>query len=333
MAEITTSEIRDFLAKRQGRTVDLNGMRGEFQIERGSRSWDTIRNIMYQLSEGDGRVVKPSGKKDGVYKVIRRVERVDVFGKERERKPPIDLIFPKDRDTEMEFPFASSVVLRQGDFLLIAGFSNFGKTTMALNFVAENLHHRPILMGNEYTDESEQPKQRFLNRLDAMNWVKWTNENGQDRFELLPVHEDFEDNIVKDRINVIDWIDIETDFWDIKNISKRLKLAVGGGLVIAVIQKNEGRDAGVGGGMTKYYTDLELLIDKHTDLESRLTIGKVKEYTSYVAGKSWAFGITNQGTHIRNVREVTKCSTCHGFKFIKGKGACDECGAIGWLNK
>ena len=333
MAEITAVEVREYLARIQGRTVDLTSLRSEFEIERGTKSWNGIRNIMYQLAEGKDKIVKPSGKKDGTYKVIKLANPVSVFGVERERKPPIDLIFPKDRGTEMELPFAEFVVLRQGDLILIPGLSNYGKSTLALNFLAENLAFEPVLMGNEYTDENEEPKQRFLNRLDEMNWVEWTNGDGQDRFLLLPVHEDFEDNIIKDRVNVIDWIDIESEFWDIKNISKRLKLAVGNGIVIAVIQKNEGKDTGVGGGMTKYYTDLEILVDRHNDYESRITIGKVKESTKRVSGRSWAYGITNQGTHIIDVREVVKCPQCHGFRYIKGKGACDVCSAVGWLDK
>ena len=331
MAEITTSEVRAFLERLEGRVVDLATLRKEFSITPDTKSWDGIRNIMYQLAEV--KVVKPSGKKDGAYKVLKKVERVNVFGVERERKPPIDLMFPRDRDTGMELPFAEMVTIRQGDLVLIAGFSNFGKTTLALNFTAENLHLNPVLMGNEYTDTDDQPKQRFLNRLDAMDWADWTNGDGQDRFELLPVHDDFEDSVIKDRINIIDWIDIESDFWEIKNISKRLKKAVGGGAVIAVIQKNEGKDTGVGGGMTKFYTDLELLVDKHTNIESRITIGKVKEYSGHVIGRSWAFGIVNQGTALVNVREVVKCPTCHGFKYIKGKGACDTCNTVGWLDK
>ena len=331
MAEITTSEVRAFLKKIQGREVDLASLRRELLIDPASKSWDGIRNIMDQLSEI--KVVKPSGRKDGTYKVVRKVERVNVFGVERERKPPIELIFPRDRDTGMELPFAEMVTIRQGDLLLIAGFSNYGKTTLALNFVAENLSLNPVLMGNEYTDADDQPKQRFLNRLDAMKWADWTNGDGQDRFELLPVHEDFEDNIIKDRINIVDWIDIESDFWEIKNISKRLKKAVGSGVVIAVIQKNEGKDAGVGGGMTKYYTDLEMLVDRHTNIESRITIGKAKECSTQVTGRSWAFGIVNQGTALVNIREVVKCQVCHGFKYIKGKGACDNCNTVGWLDK
>lgn len=333
MAEITTSELKTYLKKREGRVIDLATLRTEFQIERGTKSWDGIRNILYQLAEGKERIIKPSGKRDGTYKVIKRPVAVKVFGVERERVPPFDLVFPKDRDREMQLPFAEDIVIRQGDLILIAGVSNFGKTTLAMNFIAENLSLNPVLMGNEYTDSKGEPKQRFLNRLDVMNWVKWTNGSGEDRFELIPIHEDFEDNIIEGRINVIDWIDIESDFWDIKNISKRLKDEVGKGILIVVIQKNEGRDSGVGGGMTKYYTDLELLVDRHTSFETRVTIGKVKESIKPVSGRSWAFSITGQGTHIVNVREVIKCFECHGSKYIKGKGECPNCRTVGWLDR
>jgi len=333
MPELTTDKVREFLGHLQGRTVTLTQLRGEFNIVRGAKSWDGIRNIMYQLAAGKERIIKPSGVKDGSYKVIKRAERVNVFGIKRERKLPVEFFFPRDFDTGMELPFADSVVLRQGDLILIAGFSNYGKTTLALNMVAENIDKNPVLMGNEFTDEAEQPRQRFLNRMDAMSEIQWTDDDGNDRFELLPVHEDFEDNIVKNKINLIDWIDLEEEPWTIKDVEKRLKLAVGDGIVVAVVQKNETSETGYGGNPSKFYTDLELLVDKHTSTESRITVGKVKESKGYISGRSWAYGIKGQGTQIYNVREVAKCHECHGFKYVKGKGACPSCLAVGWLDK
>jgi len=331
VAEITTGEIKQFLKRVRGE-IDLNTIRGEFGIERGTRSWDAVRNIMYQLSEGKSRVVKPSGRRDGIYKVINYAESVNVFGVPRERTPNFDLVFPKDMDTGMELPFACNWSCKQGDLVLVAGQSDYGKTTLIMNFIAENLDKNPVLMGNEYTNTDGQPKDRFLDRLLAMDWVQWTNGDGGDRFELVPIHEDFEDNIRRDRINAIDWIDLEDEPWKIKDVSKGLKRAVGQGVVIAVIQKNEGKDSGYGGSPTRFYADLELLIDRHNDYESRLTVGKAKGGKG-ISGRSWAYEIRNTGTKIVNVREVVKCHQCHGFKFIKGKGKCDVCDAVGWLDK
>src|SRR3990167_2770604 len=332
MSEITTAEIREFLKKNAGRTVDLDRIRAEFNIIRGSKSFDAVRNIMYQLAEGKDRIVKPIGSRSGTYKIINYAEPIRVFEVPRERTPDFPLMFPKDRETEMEFPFANDWECKQGDLIIISGQSDYGKTTVAMNIIAENLDKCPVLMGNEYTTTDGKPKDRFIDRILAMNWVNWTNGNGEGRFELIPVHEDFEDNIRPDRINVIAWIDLEDEPWRIKDINKRMKNAVGKGVVIPVIQKNEGRDAGYGGNPTRFYADLELLIDRHTAYESRITVGKAKGGRG-ISGRSWAYSITNQGTSIINVREVVKCHQCHGFKYIKGKGKCDVCDAVGWLNK
>ena len=99
----------------------------------------------------------------GIYKQIKLAKRVRVFDKGRERRPPFDLKFPTDFDTGMPMSFSDLIVIREGDLVEIGGQSNWGKTTLALNFCAENIDHLPILMGNEYTtrigdtDEYEPP--------------------------------------------------------------------------------------------------------------------------------------------------------------------------------
>ena len=127
MAEISANDLKDFLSKRQGLEVTLASIRKEFNILAGSKSFDAVRNILYQLAEQ--KIVRPSGKRDGVYKVIRQVSPVPVFSVERERRPTFDLIFPRDFDTMAEFFFSQSIVIREGDLVLISGVSNYGKTT------------------------------------------------------------------------------------------------------------------------------------------------------------------------------------------------------------
>jgi len=332
MAEITASEIRDYLLNIQGREIDLDKLRREFRITQESKSWDGIRTIMFRLADGKHRLVKPSGRRDGVYKVIKQVKPVSVFGVERERRPPFPLVFPRDFDTGMEFPFSEDIVIREGDIVLIAGQSNYGKTTIAMQFCAENIDRNPVLMGNEYTKDDE-PLPRFLNRLDAMDWVEWTNGDGGDKFLLLPVDADYPEHIVEDRINIADWVKLDPNrLYEISDTMDAMKKAVGKGIVIAVIQKSETSDSGRGGQFTKDFADVELLIDRHTDNESRITIGKVKESTRHVIGRSWAYEIS-KGVKLHNIREVVKCFTCHGFKYIKGKGACDTCCAVGWIDR
>jgi len=323
MEEITTAEIRAFLDQIQGKEITLKELRSEFNIQSGTKSFDLVRNIMFRLAEQ--KIIKPTGKKNGAYKVILQVKPVQIFGVQRERRPPVDLIFPKDFDTGMEMDFAEDVIVREGDLILISGLSNYGKTTLAMNFCGENIDKHPVLMGNEFVDPLGEPVPRFLNRLDSMKWVEWADENGNDKFTLLPVRDDYAEHIVKDKINIIDWINIETgEHYMIGTVMDGLKRNVGRGVVIATIQKAEGAQAGRGGQFTKDFADLELLIDKLGKSGILLTIGKVKEHNKPVMGKTYGYSI-HKGVQILRFREVKRCTKCHGKGFTSQGGECSEC--------
>lgn len=334
MAEITIEEVRKYLEPSQGREVDINKMRIDFALDKGSKSWDGIRLIMFRLAEQ--KVVRPSGKRDGIYRVIPKVEPVSVFGTNHD-KSIFELMFPKDFDTGMELSLlADNIVVRAGDLILIAGVSNYGKTTLAMNFLAENVDkHKCVIMGNEYVTPDKSPTPRFLNRLETMDWVEWSNDKG-DKFTLLPVLGDYAEYVQKDKLNIIDWVNIETgEHYMINTILQEIKRGLGRGVAIVVIQKSETSEAGRGGQFTKDFADVELLIDKHGEFQSRLKIGKVKEYKRYITGKMLAYEISD-GVKLKNVREVKKCPTCYGTKWRKqgnSKVPCDNCNQVGYVDK
>ncbi len=328
---ITTAEVKEFLKNIEGKEISLTALRNELGIKRDDKSFDTVRNILFQLSEQkEGtKLVRPSGKKDGVYKVIKQVSPVPVFSIERERRPVFDLIFPRDFNTMQEMSFSRDIIIREGDLILISGVSNFGKTTLCMNFCGENIDAHPVLMGNEYTTTEEEPTPRFLNRLDSMDvnkdgWIDWIDVDGNDKFTLLPVREDYAEHIVKNKINIIDWINIETgEHYMIGTVLYGIKRNSGRGISIIAIQKSEGADAGRGGQFTKDFADLELLIDRFGESDVLLTIGKVKEYSHHVVGKTYAYSILN-GVKIVNFREVKRCHHCKGQGWTKGE-KCDFC--------
>lgn len=334
MAEITVGEIKAYLQKIQGKRISLSELRLEFNIVSGTKSFDSVRNIMFQLAEQ--KIVKALDR--GIYKVVTQVKPVRVFDKSRERRPPFNLMFPKDFDTGMEMSFAEDIVIREGDIVTIGGVSNYGKTCLALNFLGENINHLPVLMGNEFTtrvgdtDEYE-PTPRFLNRLDSMDWIEWVNGTGEDKFTLLPVKEDYAEHIVKDKINIIDWINLDASrLYDISKVMADIKAEVGRGIAVPVLQKGE---VIRGGQFAKDFTDCELIIDKFTETESMLTLGKVKEYTKPVIGRKFAFGIWS-GVKITNFREIKKCPTCYGKGWKKQGNSnipCTGCNKTGWIDK
>jgi hypothetical protein len=339
VVERLSDRLRDFLWKAQGRDVDLKYLRAELKIDPSSPSWESIKVLMHNLAKE--KVVRPSGRNDGNYHVVRQVKPVKVFVKERERRLPFQLIFPRDFNTMMEMLFAEYIVIREGDLISIGGVSNYGKTTMAMNFCGENIDKNPVLMGNEFTtrvgdtDEYE-PTPRFLNRLDNMDWVQWTNGEGQDAFTLLPVREDYAEHIVKDKINIIDWVNLDAGrLYDISRVMDNIKAEIGRGIAIVVLQKDANSDSPRGRSFAKDFTDCELLIDKFTEAESMLTIGKVKESTKPVMGRKFAFEIF-QGVKIVNFREIVQCPSCYGKGWKRAGNAnipCEGCRRTGYINK
>ncbi|MCK9569905.1 hypothetical protein M0R72_13255 [Candidatus Pacearchaeota archaeon] len=325
-------KVRQFLAPIQGRDIDLMQLRRDLNIDPASPAWDGLRMILLRLSEGENPLIRPTGRKDGSYRVITQVKPVRVFAPGRERRQPYMLIFPKEKATGLEMWFADQITIREGDFIFIAGVSNFGKTLLALEFCAQNIDKKPVLMGNEYTTwnsekQEFEPHSRFLNRLDKMDWVKWVDDEGMDKFTLLPVRDDYASHVVKDRINIIDWVNLK-EHYDIGHVCEEIKKASGRGISIVVEQKGEGASAGRGGQFTKDFTDVEILLDPFGKDEILLTLGKVKEPKPGVRlyGKTYAYSIWD-GVEIRNFREVVTCPQCKGKSVTAGK--CDKCNSKG----
>ncbi len=329
MAENLSDKVREYIEQRQGKIIELAKVRIDLGIDPASKAWGGIYTIFSRLV--DEKKLRASGKRDGIYKVIIPVNPIPILSTQRERRPPYDLMFPRDFDTMMEMDFAKDIVTRGGDLILISGMSNYGKTTLCLNFCGENIDKRPVLMGNEYTTIDLEPTPRFMNRLDAMDWVEWVDVDGNDKITLLPVRDDYAEHIIKDRINIIDWINIETgEHYMIGTILEGIKKQLGQGIAIIAIQKAEGATAGRGGQFTKDFADLELLIDKFGTSDVLLTIGKVKEYNKPVIGKTYAYGI-QKGVKIFNFREVKKCPDCHASGYKAGK-PCETCSTNKYIN-
>lgn len=318
--------VREFIKDAQGKDVSLDYLRKELRIDPKSPAFNTLRVIMLRLA--DDKIIKPSGRKDGIYKVITQVKPIQVFGKDV--RPPINIKFPRDYYTTEEMSFARDLVIREGDIILLSGQSNQGKTTLCLNFAGENIDANPVLMGNEYTSIDNEPTSRFMSRLKAMDWIEWNNGTG-DKFTLLPVRSDYAEHIVKDRINIIDWINIPTELYMIGSIMEDVKKEVGRGVAIIVIQKAEGTDSGRGGQFTKDFADVEILIDRFGEKEVLLRLGKVKESTAQMYGRGFVYSIEN-GVKITNFREVIKCGLCHGKGWIANK-PCVSCDKMGYVDK
>jgi len=335
MAERLIDKLREFLIGAQGKEVSLSYLRNELRLNPERAEWESIRKSM-QLLIKEG-VVKASGRNDGIYKVVIPVEPVKWWDDGISEEPLAEFRFPRSYHDDTTFGIENLAEVFAGDLILVSGQSNYGKTAMVLNIMAENLNLMgAVLMGSEYTSYNGHISPKFKRRIKHMDWVQWMNDKGQPRFELLPVGSDYEDYVKADLMNVIDWISLPGEYYLIDRVMKSIKDRVGKGIVIAVLQKNPGADYGEGGPRTDRYADVALKIDAFGDRQSLLTIGKVKAPKMRATGRTWAFEIVDYGANLENIREVVKCSKCWGKGYIRvgqENKRCPMCVGLKYVDK
>lgn len=329
MTERLSDKLHEFLKTCEGRDVDLNYLRKELHIDPSSPSDANLRVLM-TTTMVEKKLVVPSGKRDGIYHVVKSVSPIALFSVKRERRPVFNLNFPYDFDRQMELDFAENVIIREGDLITLGGVKSKGKTTLCLNFTARNVDIYPVLMGNEYSilvsdeltgTEYYEPAPRFYNRMDDMKeYTQWTDEEGNDKVTLLPVNADYAQHVVKNRLNIIDWVNLDGDkSYDISKVLGGIKSNIGRGVAIVALQKGEGAVNPRGGQYVRDFSDLEILLDGFGESEDdvMLTIKGCKEKTAPIVSRTYAYTIVGNGTKIINFREVKECPDCRGSKYVR----------------
>ncbi len=195
-------------------------------------------------------------------------------------------------------------------------------TAFCLNLLWDNMDTFPCtLMGNEYTPG------KFKRRVKTMDWANPLKENGEPKFELIERRSGWKDVIRPDNINIIDWINLDDKFYQIGMIIDGIQSKLKNGVAVLSIQKQPGKDRGLGGGFSEHLASLYLNIDFE-----RLTVIKAKEWTgTNPNGKMYGFSIVQGGTRFHDIREVKKCIKCYG-KGVAYGNKCETCFGRGVVN-
>jgi hypothetical protein len=169
---------------------------------------------------------------------------------------PLDLRWP--------FQIERLVSVYPGNIAVIAGAANAGKTSFILNFICLNQKaHKVHLFSSEGGPEELNMRiSKFDLPLDAWTFKAWDRTG------------DFADVIKPDDVNVIDYLEIHDEFYKIGGIIKGISDHLKNGFCLIALQKNSGRDEGLGGARGLEKPRLYLAMDN----------GQLK----IVKGKSWA---------------------------------------------
>ncbi len=201
-------------------------------------------------------LIERVGDKNGSYRLKRSdCDDIDFLNADT---TPFDVTWPLGVDKYVEL-YRKSIVI-------IAGQSNAGKTAYCLNVARENMAKHRI---NYFLSEGDPAElrvrlEKFGEPLSIWKNVKFKTPKGANLSKI----------IVPDGFNIIDYLEIHKDFYEVSGIINDVYENLTTGIAVIAMQKPEGRDLGVGGRGTLDKARLYLAIEP----------GRIK----IVKGKIWA---------------------------------------------
>jgi hypothetical protein len=237
------SDLREFIET-------VNGIFTANDFMRSTGLPQTMR-VQKTVSQGFSRLVQEGlierhGGKNGTFKKIENDCEV------------IDFLNCDYKPLKINLPLGLNelVEIYPGNIIVIAGVSNMGKTAFMLDIVYRNMKNLDVSYFNSEMDGKE--LRRRLDDFKAVETIRdWT-------FKSKSVVEDMEHQIEQGegKINIIDYIELEKDHYQINGIIKKIHKKLNGAIAIIAIQKKPGADVGVGGYGTIYKARLALNIEK-----------------------------------------------------------------------
>lgn len=158
----------------------------------------------------------------------------------------IDLADKSDLHGELfiNFPFGIEELIKPmpGCIYVIAGETDTGKSAFLMNFAKKNIENYKV-----HYFSTEMGKQEFLDRTNYF----WPDVDSHQNFNFYERYEDFDQVIFPDDINIIDYLELFTDFYKMAGAIKNIGRALKNGIAFIALQKPRGREEGEGGERTK----------------------------------------------------------------------------------
>ena len=234
---------------------------------------NACRTVLHRLT---GKMVNHNGGRSGSYKVIGLP-----------KLQTIDLWADESRPLKIKYPFGIHELIHTHpkNILIVAGEPNAGKSAYLLNFAQMN-------MGRDhdvYYFSSEMGALELKARLKKFNLPmdEWKRVNWIERAQ------DFHEVIQPNAINIIDFLEVHDEFYKIGLMIKQIFDKLEAGIAFIALQKNKGRDEGMGGMRSMEKARLYLAMEP----------GKLK----IVKAKNWRNEEINPNNFTKEFKLVAGC--------------------------
>jgi hypothetical protein len=195
---------------------------------------------------------------------------------------------PKN-ELNLTFPFGIEAVCRlfPKSIVVVAGSKNAGKTAWLLNFVVNNMNNS---MGLHFFN-SETGDEQLHERLQPFNIPSPAP------FETWERYSDFAEVIQPDQINVIDYLDFNSDVYLVGEEIDQIFRRLGKGIAIIGLQKKKDQTLGYGGAFTAKRAQLYVTLDSN---KMQLVYVKTPRGKTNPDNMAWTFKLED-GIHFTNV--------------------------------
>jgi hypothetical protein len=198
-----------------------------------------------------------------------------------DEKPPIDFVNVELDYTYDNFKFPLNVDkwfrLMPRNIVIVSGAPDAGKTAFMLALAELNMDEFDV----QYLS-SEMGALEFRTRLDAFGWRTIDEWN----FQAYERDSDFADAINPDGINIIDFLEMHDNFYQIGGYIKDIYNKLKTGVAIIAIQKNPGNENPLGGQRAREKARLVLNLDRVVvdEIDGHKIYGNVAKITK---AKNW----------------------------------------------
>lgn len=217
-------EVKEWLQMHEGvfHTNDLKNSLGIFD-KAEKKNIDVILGRL--RNEG---VIERYGEKRGYFRPVNTTEE------------EIDIFAPMGATLDLKFPFKieNYFIPMPKNIFVIAGEPNSGKTGFLLSFAEMNMRSNKI---NYFSSEmSTLELQSRLHKFD-IPYEEWS------KVRFVERASNFVDVIRPNEVNIIDFLEISTDFFKLAGIMTEIHNKLIDGVCFIAIQKNTGNEYGLGG--------------------------------------------------------------------------------------
>ena len=200
-------------------------------------------------------LIERAGNRRGWYRLIERDSHV-LDWRNADTSTTIDLIWP--------FHIERLVTLYPKNVVVVAGSPNAGKTALLLNLIRLNMvDHRIAYFSSEMGPEELKLR---LNNFQDVGQDEW-------KFEAYDRSANFADAVQPNAINLIDYLEVTTDFFKVGGEIKAIYDKLDKGVAVIALQKKKGAEYGRGAEFSLEKARLYLSMD-----DGELRIVKAKNW-------------------------------------------------------